>query len=145
MICAHSYLSNVYVSVTHSHHAEVFLLGGAIVESQSLVPDPVEDTASGGRNDELVRRISARSHDSIVRIRQFDCIMNLDITGIQSKENLVDIFEDADSLFVFRINRQIIDPQRNILRRSRDRLSVGGREDIVRGKHEQFALKLCRR
>ena len=27
MICAHSYLSNVYVSVAHSHHAEVFLLG----------------------------------------------------------------------------------------------------------------------
>ena len=125
--------------------AEVFLLGGTIVESKSLVPDPVEDTASGGRNDELVRRISARSYDSIIRIRQFDCIMNLDITGIQSKENLMDIFEDADSLFVFRINRQIIDAKRNILRRSRDRLAVGGREDVVRGKHKQFALKLRRR
>jgi hypothetical protein len=41
-----------------------------------------------------------------------------------------------------RANREIIQPQNNILRRNDNRLTVGGREDVVGRHHQNAGLKL---
>ena len=48
--------------------SELFLLGNAVVESEALVPDTVEDAAAGSRQQEPVLGVAVRRFHSVVRI-----------------------------------------------------------------------------
>ena len=61
--------------------AELFLLGNAIVESEALVPDAVENAAAGSRQKETVFGIAVRRFHSVIRVRDADRIMDMNIKG----------------------------------------------------------------
>ena len=126
--------------------SELFLLGNAVVESEALVPDTVEDAAAGSRQQETVLGVAVRCFHSVVRVRNADRIVNMNMPEMQSEEHLVNIFERPCLRGIARLNRQIVRTERDILRRSHNRLAVRRREDVVRREHQEFALQLrCRR
>ena len=85
--------------------SELFLLGNPIVKSESLVPDTVENTTSGSRQQETVFRVSVRSLNTEIRVRNTDRIMNMNVSRIQSEQNLVNIFERPRLRRIARFNR----------------------------------------
>ena len=125
--------------------AELFLLGNAVVESEALVPDAVENATAGSRQKETVFGIAVRRFHSVIRVRDADRIMDMNMSEVQSKQHFVNILERSRLRGIARLNRQIIRTERNILRRGHDRFAVCRREDVVRGEHQEFALELCSR
>ena len=116
-------MTNIFVCFCNKF-TDFFLLHKFVAETKTLVPDTVEDTTTRCCNDKFGIFISTGCVNSIVRVRDLDRIMDVNVTGIHCKQNFMHVTIQTGIFRIVRRNGQIVHTQCNVLSRCRNRFTV---------------------
>ena len=131
----------------------MLLAGNLVVEAELLGPNLIEENAADGCLDDGKFAVTVDCLHTTVGICKADTGVDLDATlgeghldaVFVNKERLTQLCSCLCILLGHDawILRDVVAPERNILRRVSNGLAAGRREDVVRGKHQGTCLKLC--
>ncbi len=135
--------------------AEEGLVDGAVDEPDGVGPDFVEEDAADGRLDHAVLGVAELGLAAEVGVAEADARMGLDGAVVEREADLVRGAEERQALLRahveavlaahpvdVRLGGEVVDAQRDVLRRGHDRLAGGRREDRVAREHEQAGFEL---
>ena len=139
--------------------ADALLLEQAVDERHALGQRVVEDGAADGGGDELLVELDRLGVGDVLvvvggghvehgaGVAQTDGRERLHLLGFERHQDFFDVGEDAAFALGADLGLgQVVDAEHDVLRGHGDGLAAGGREDVVRGQHEDrgFDLRLGR-
>ena len=106
---------------------QILFLGKSVVEPQSLIPDLVEKTASGGGGDELGVLVTVDGLFAVVGIGDTDRIVDLDESLAHGKEHFKVIPVEFGLNFVVAVPHpgQVVGTECNVVSGRSNRFAIG--------------------